>query len=1019
VSVSFSRNLAHATSASPWGATLPFVGRTSDLDQLRQHLDDAIDGRGHCVLLTGDAGIGKSRLLAALAHEAATCRVLVASGSAFAAEAGMAFGAIADALSHPLRALDASAITVLARGAEDDLRAVVPGLAGATGTPRLIDPDGSSRARLLWNVTQFLTRLAARQPLLLMLDNAHDADASSLELLHFLARQVAGARILIVLAFVEEGRDSNPVLRGVLRSLLDAREATLQHVGSLTEQDLAELLQRSFALSAADATTHAVTLWSHTRGNPFFVEESLKALVAAGRIRRAGTGWHVEETQLAALAPTVRAAVQARLEVLDARARRVAEIASVIEPRASLALLQRVSGLDAEAFADAIDALCSRRILVERRSAGGADYEFGHPIIQSTVRTSLTAARERALHAGVAAALEALHGPESTEHALAMARHLVQGQDLGDDRRTLHYLSAAGRDALSRRADQEAVRWLGDALQIAERLDDVPAIAALLEERATAQIRMGEGAQARQGWQRALDIGTACGDQLAMARLLHHLGQESARAGDAAGGLALLERAMEVSRELVRPDLEVRAHLACANIQQTQGRHAAAIATVRDALAIATPLGDSGLLAQAHQTALQLYAWTGPAVVARAHGAQALALAAQAGDLDVAWSSHWAMAMLEGFSGNAAGVSRHLREASALADEIASPFLQAMTAEIAIEHASGVGRWDEALATADRIIPMARAIMRRSLLPRLLVWTGLIILERDEPERARASFEEAWQLSGADRIDLIDVHALQDLSNVHNVILAHTGMGMYHLSLGDWARAVEYGERGLALCDRFGYVAWAIHRLIPMLVEAALRTENYGRVEELTAQLRRQATDLNHTLGLAWASAGEALVARVKEKAPDAAARLLAAADALDAVPFVFHAARVRRNAAQVLQADGDIDGAARELRRAHEVFVRLGAEFELRGLRTQLRSLGVRLPPRSVTPGAGALTGRELEIARAVARRLSNKEIGTALDISARTVSTHLSNIFVKLGVDSRGALADVVRADTQLSGG
>lgn len=118
----------------------------------------------------------------------------------------------------------------------------------------------------------------------------------------------------------------------------------------------------------------------------------------------------------------------------------------------------------------------------------------------------------------------------------------------------------------------------------------------------------------------------------------------------------------------------------------------------------------------------------------------------------------------------------------------------------------------------------------------------------------------------------------------------------------------------------------------------------------------------------------------------------------------------LRRNAAQMLEADGDMTGAVRELRRAHDVLLRLGAEFELRGARNQLRALGVRLPPRTAVQGAGTLTGRELEIARAVARRLSNKEIGALLDISARTVSTHLSNICVKLQVNSRGALADHV---------
>ena len=1001
----------------PWGAELPLVGRRDDLDALRRHLVAAEDGRGHCLLLTGDAGIGKSRLLSMLAQEAATRGVLVASGSAFAAESGVAFGAVADALSQPLRALEPSTVTVLARGAEDDLRAVVPGLAGVTGSVRPVDPDRSSRARLLWNVTQFLTRLAVRQPILLMIDNAHHADASSLELLHFIARQVSQARILIVLCFLDEAREANPALRGAVRSLLQTGDATLQTVASLADTDLVELLQRTFALRDDEAVRHASTLWTHTRGNPFFVEESLKALIGGGRIRQVGNAWLVEETRPDALPPSLRDAVLARLDALDGVSRRVAEIASVVDGRASIALLERVAHVDAGIFANAIDALCNRRILVEHRGVDDAQYEFAHPIIQSTVLGAMTVARERALHAAIATALEAIHGSASTDHALAMARHLVRGQAPGDDARMLHYLAAAGRDALSRRADEEALRWLTDALQIAERLDEQATLGTLLEELAAAQVRLGRGDDAMRGLQRALELATQRHDYVAQVRLQHHLGQAIARAGDATGGLGHLNDAVTLAIDIARADLAARAQLATAGILQTLGRHDQAIAAVGHALALAKTVGDTGLLAQAHQTALQLYAWTGPATVARDHGAQALTLSAASGDRDVEWASHWAMAMLEGFSGNAIGVERHVRAASSLADALASPFYQAMTAEIAIEHASAVGRWDEALLLADRTIPLARAIMRRTLLPRLLVWTGLIVLERDDSERARALFEEAWELSGAERAARMSGDSAQDVSDVHNVILAHTGMGMYHLSRGDWARASDLGERGLALADRAGYVAWAIHRLIPMLIEAGLRLEAYTRVQALTERLQRDSVALDHTLGLAWAAAGDALVARMLRQSPDVAARLLVAADELEAVPFTFHSARLRRNAAQVLEADGDIAGAVRELRRAHDVFVRLGAEFELRSLRDHLRALGVRLPPRAVGAGAGALTGRELEIARAVARRLSNKEIGAALDISARTVSTHLSNIFEKLGVESRGALADVVRADPVLS--
>jgi DNA-binding CsgD family transcriptional regulator len=125
----------------------------------------------------------------------------------------------------------------------------------------------------------------------------------------------------------------------------------------------------------------------------------------------------------------------------------------------------------------------------------------------------------------------------------------------------------------------------------------------------------------------------------------------------------------------------------------------------------------------------------------------------------------------------------------------------------------------------------------------------------------------------------------------------------------------------------------------------------------------------------------------------------------------------VRRQLARALAETGDREGATRELRHAHEVFARLGAEPELKATREQMRELGARPPVRSHVEGAAGLTGRELEIVRLVADRRSNKEIGTSLDISARTVSTHLSNIFAKLGVTSRGELADYARTSGLLN--
>ena len=119
----------------------------------------------------------------------------------------------------------------------------------------------------------------------------------------------------------------------------------------------------------------------------------------------------------------------------------------------------------------------------------------------------------------------------------------------------------------------------------------------------------------------------------------------------------------------------------------------------------------------------------------------------------------------------------------------------------------------------------------------------------------------------------------------------------------------------------------------------------------------------------------------------------------------------MRRQLARALAEAGDREQSARELRRTHDLFARLGAAAELDATREQLRTLGFRPPAKTVGEGAAGLTAREMEIARMVAARKANKEIGAALKISARTVSTHLSNIFSKLDVESRGELADYVR--------
>jgi DNA-binding CsgD family transcriptional regulator len=286
------------------------------------------------------------------------------------------------------------------------------------------------------------------------------------------------------------------------------------------------------------------------------------------------------------------------------------------------------------------------------------------------------------------------------------------------------------------------------------------------------------------------------------------------------------------------------------------------------------------------------------------------------------------------------------------------------------------------------------------------VWAALVHVSRGDFARARPYLDEAWGLTAG--------HAPNERpTDVHTHVPVHMGFAQYHLFTGDHARAIEVGEAGLAIAERTGYLVWAIHRLLPTIIEAALWQRDLPRARRTADRLREVSTRIGHRLGLIWSDAADGLIARLEGDRPRAAALLAGAADELERVPWVLDSARLRRFLARVLIELDDRDGAARELRRGHQVLVRLRAESELEHVREMLRELGARAPARAPSTGAGALTGRELDIARLVVARKSNKGIAEALQISPRTVSTHVSNILAKLSVRSRGELADVMREE------
>jgi DNA-binding CsgD family transcriptional regulator/tetratricopeptide (TPR) repeat protein len=985
---------------------LPLVGRTAELAELHAALDAAARGTGSSWLVSGPGGIGKTRLGRALIEETERRGWSAASGRAFPAEAGVPYALFADALLPIVRRMAEAELLVLTRGVSE-LTQIFPWLGGVPAEAAALQaPD--FRSRLHWHFTQFLRALSAKQPLVVVLEDLQWADTSSLELLHYVARHLTDAPLVLYCTYNPE-KVRGGTLRALEQTVSELPRSRMLQLEPLPVAAVEEMVCRAFDVDARISRGFSALLYGWTRGNPFFIEETLKLLIAAGDLRledRRWTGWQIDALRLP---PSVRDAITSRLENLSPAAREAAELAAIFGGRFRLESAAAVLRVEPHMLLAALDELRRERVIDETDAGGDLTYEFSHPLIRETLYDGLSRARARLLHSAVAATLEEHYGAAALDHADELAYHFGQAPmtDATDaSPKAVLYLAEAGRRALAKYANREAADYLAAALE--RVLPDSPTALEVTAELARARQRLGEYAAALALWERVRDGALAAGDPAGAAAISRRMGLACYWSGDVECALRHFDDGLAQALAAADMPLAVRLYTVKAACLQEVGQPREALATAHAALLAAEEVSDPAVHARVHRTFLQLHLWLGDADLAHHHGARALELAEHSNDRPLAFTAHWAMGVLHAFGGDAVAVEKHLRACHAIADDLRAPVLRVWAAELAVEFASARGDWDQALQIGEEAIGVARALHQRTLLPRLLVWTALIHLGRSDSARAAAYIDEAWQMSGA-------AQGTGGGVNVHAVLPAYIGRAALALARCDYLEAARIAEEGVAIADRTGYTLWAVHRLLPILVESHLWLRNLEEARSAGARLGRDAARLGHRLGEAWSSACDALIIWLEGDSERGAVLLRSAAEQLEALPFIPDATRLRRQLAGRLADIGQREAALCELRLVHERLLQLGAEEELSKARQQFRELGTRPPPRGRSGrSGGAITQREKVIAALVAERRSSKAIARELLISVRTVDAHLSNIYRKLSIGSREELSDRVRAGT-----
>ncbi len=974
----------------------PLVGRASELAALRSQFDRARAGHGGLVLVAGEAGVGKTTLVSRIAQEAAGEGALVLIGRGYDLTETPPYGPWGELL----------------RSISDSHRPV-------PSTPFDGSTAGiSSQDDLFGRVRETLRALASEHCLVLVLDDLQWADEASVELLRVVARDLTALPILILVAYrSEEVTREHPLYARLPLVMREAQPLRLE-LTRLDAQGVRQVVRERYPLAdSADEERLVAHLQEWTGGNPFYLGEMLHAFAEGGLLRAEGDRWWVGDLAHARLPPLLRQVTDTRVARLGEGARGLLEVAAVIGKEVPLTVWGAVAGVPEGALLDLVERAVAASILTE--DPDGTRVQFAHDLLREALYEGMLVARRRVWHRQVGEALAS----DLTADPNAVAYHFREAGDL----REIDWLIRAGDRARSLFLSHLAIDLYTRALDLSRRGGTAVSSAAAPTPRASypdtrnvtpdthssspvpayrgrglAYQQLGNFGAARDDLETVLALARARGDEFEEWQALLDLGflwegQDYTRAG------AYYQQALDLARVAGSPG-DLASNLNRLGVWYVNiDRPTEALRYIGEAMALYRQLGDLGKIAQTLELLAMASFVATDIVQCLRYARESLALARERGDHQTLMS---ALVLLSGGSGMVisnplvfplpfAEAQAYGEEAVRVAQQIGSPSSESYALRFLAVCLGGQGHYTRALDLAQRSLEVAEGIHHRELVAAALENLAILYFDLICLDLAQLRFERAL----AHAREIGSPYFVREIASLLALVLVQQGEVARAESL-----LVEVLRPDDPLDTQALRMCWHTRAILALarddpataleIIDRLISTDPNWSDDLLSPQLvELRARALMHVGRLAEAETDLLAARRFAER--QGARTLLWQLDALLAALYHLQGRASDAEAATDVARRLVYDIAAEIPRELRDVF--------LRGAALRLGTAAARAP-RQVRRAA-VLSPREAEVLRLLAEGLSNAEIAERLVVSPRTVNTHLTSIYTKLNVSSRGA--------------